>query len=346
MRWLLGLSLFVMHARVIGLPVLDAVAPYNSVSSGSCVATAVEERERQIFKEWVVKLIPRVSETRFRRFRKEVLKHYPRHLHITEFVSFGGVQSSLIMQWAFHTLPCNWYNDGDGLKHIRPCRVPKVISYRELHLSRVVYLFDDPRIALLSLYKRSYQKPQLKKTRSCARPAVLTPQLKQAASNISEYFRNEGGDIFGFEDHFEHWKRGAAELNVPVLFLRSSSVHRYLSELSCFLHLPIEDAAPVALMVPPRETKLSDCTLQQGAVLNKTFGDLLRKMKEVTDCRIYLPNGQDRACVSDSHIAQEATKPPDTQQPKGVEQHLRNIHYQVQQLQQQIDKILVATDKT
>ena len=244
---------------------------------------------------------------------KLIQKQYPRGLSLTLFTSFDGVPCTPVLQWAFQTLPCNWTNGEDGLGQVPPSEVREKLQEKKLHLLRVVYLFDDPRVTLWKLNKRSIPSSPVAKADTSTPSPVSLQSGPHVRPHANETFSNNAGDSFGFEEHFQLWLRGATTLGVPVLFLRasSSSIRMYIYELACFLHVGAADALPLLDRLPetlPPGTVLSHLPFHQAAQLNKTFSSLLLKMQEVSDCRVFHADGSSTACkCSDSFVCPPAS---------------------------------------
>lgn len=93
---------------------------------------------------------------------------------------------------------------------------------------RAVYLFDDPRNAVLSVFRRSYQNWHIRN---------MNGNLDgwEEGYTIDDFLSN-GDDLFRMEEQFEDWVH--ARRSYPILFIRFDELWDHLKTLFSFVGLP------------------------------------------------------------------------------------------------------------
>jgi hypothetical protein len=119
-------------------------------------------------------------------------------------------------------LRTNCYDDSDGLKH---APYPFDPRYRNFKADGVIYVWNDPLLALLSLERRGWLTIQHKKLGG-----------KRGFNSLTEVFamiEREGADVYGFA---RHWRNRAGSIHFQ--FDWRSRDHRLEQFLGC---QPLED---------------------------------------------------------------------------------------------------------
>ena len=117
--------------------------------------------------------------------------------HRTLVTSFGGVGTSALMT-ALSASGALLNDDGDGRKHLP---FGRLMSEKASHLmkrpqvSRILYVYDDPTDAVMSLFRNGYSWDQLEKTRR----ELTAPN---APETVHEYAERKD-DPFQLEAHFD-----------------------------------------------------------------------------------------------------------------------------------------------
>lgn len=126
-------------------------------------------------------------------------------------VSYGGVGCTALMDVLSRFLRVNSKDDKDGLKHKNS---PELPIYKGSKIKRVIYVYNNPMNAVLSLFRRHYQRAQHKK---------LTG--KKAPDNLTlEKYVESGTDMFQMERHFKNWAQGSTKF--PILFVNSQHLYK------------------------------------------------------------------------------------------------------------------------
>ena len=93
---------------------------------------------------------------------------------------------------------------------------------------RAVYLFDDPRNAVLSVFRRGYQDWHIRN---------MNGNLDEWEEGYTiDDFLSNGDDLFRMEDQFEDWVH--ARRSFPILFIRFNELWNHLKTLFSFVGLP------------------------------------------------------------------------------------------------------------
>ena len=135
-------------------------------------------------------------------------------------VSFGGVGCSYIFsQLAKSKISTNHPHDIDGLKHLYS---PVSTKYSE-HIDKfdkIIYVYNDPLLAILSHLKRGWLFGQHRKitgARVTGNPAILTSDVCKNYIEFEKHTLSINKDQFGCSTHFEEWYN--YEHKKPILFV-------------------------------------------------------------------------------------------------------------------------------
>jgi len=140
-------------------------------------------------------------------------------------VLYGGVGTTFLINFLSKYLYTNHPADADGFKHIPlpPIRVKPQ--------ARFIYIFGDPIVSAISLFRRNFHYQQSKKLQRFN----LIQNLINKDENISSY-ANRGKDKLNIEQHFNNWFQHYRLYR--TLFLRYDSIWDNIGHLIDFLELP------------------------------------------------------------------------------------------------------------
>ncbi|MEL7161366.1 MAG: hypothetical protein AAFN92_11480 [Bacteroidota bacterium] len=173
-------------------------------------------------------------------------------------VSPGGVGTTFLMHALQEFRRTNSPDNHDGFKHLP---VPPLAGNRSL---KVVYVFGDPVLATVSLFRRGYQHIQSRVIQKYYRSEFIIPQ----GMPLEEYLAQPRESYF-YRRHLENWRD--IPTPYPVLFLRYANLHEQLPTLRDFLDLPPEFSE----RFPPRKerrSRLGDLPAGIRAGLEKRYG--------------------------------------------------------------------------
>ena len=178
-------------------------------------------------------------------------------------VSFGGVCCTHIMsQIAKSNIHVNSHSDSDGLKHMYS---PYSTKYNQQisKFDKIIYLYNDPLLAILSHFRRKWVFTQHKKI-------TKTPLLKASVCNnyieFEKHTLSVGKDVFGCSTHFEEWYN--YEHKKPILFVDVRD-ENFEHQIQSFLN------TPVTFELIPRNSNKNNCNDDMVAL----YDDIDTKIK-------------------------------------------------------------------
>ena len=140
-------------------------------------------------------------------------------------VSAGGVGTTFLMDAIAAYKKTNCSANTDGYKHLP---IPPISFNDNL---KVIYVFGDPVMASLSLFRRNYHHTQSVWATKFQQYNYVIPEN----INIDDYGKNKREGHY-FENHFNNWKD--KYLCYPTMFLKYENIHDSLDGLCLFLDLP------------------------------------------------------------------------------------------------------------
>ena len=185
-------------------------------------------------------------------------------------VSAGGVGTSFLMKQIGLFKKTNDIDNKDGYKHMSIPPIPKN------NRVKVIYVFGDPMLACVSLFRRNY---------ACTQSVVIQKYNKKKKlidhdENLSEYLE-KGIDKLMFEKHFINWHRTFKVY--PTLFIRYDAIHDNISEIKQFLGLPEE----FLKTFPPekvRSSRIEDLENYELERLNELYGKFRNEILNLNGC--------------------------------------------------------------
>lgn len=140
-------------------------------------------------------------------------------------VSAGGVGTTFLIKAIGKYKKTNDPDNLDGYKH---SPIPPISKNKSL---KVIYIFGDPLVATVSLFRRQYHRTQSAVMQKFRKEQVLLPQDLSLADYVAE-----GKDRLYFGLHFNHWC-----LRFPfyeTLFVHYDVLFDHLRDIQEFLDLP------------------------------------------------------------------------------------------------------------
>jgi hypothetical protein len=140
---------------------------------------------------------------------------------------------------------------------------------------RALYLYGDPRNAVLSLFRRHFQFGHY------AYMNLTEPDADAAArlANL-DAFLDAGVDDFELADHVDRWL--AADEGYPILFVRIDDIPRRWAEVRDYTGL---DAATPAMELQPRASDWRALPAQQRDRIDEMYGALASRLDALLDER-------------------------------------------------------------
>jgi len=185
-------------------------------------------------------------------------------------VSYGGVGCSALMQVLNRFLKTNNPNDADGLKHKNS---PKLPIYKGNIIRKVIYVYNNPMNAVISLYRRNFQQAQLRKLTGKKAPPNFT--LKNYAKS--------GIDIFEMEQHFHNWAIGSNKF--PILMVNGATMYKN-TNLRKIMHFLGVNIPLLFFQQKPRKSnyKTIDPEIREG--LEKIYSKFNQRLNEYPDVKL------------------------------------------------------------
>lgn len=142
-------------------------------------------------------------------------------------VSAGGVGTTFLMKEIAKYKTTNCSSNSDGIKH---SMIPPISKNKKL---KVIYVFGDPIMACISLFRRNYHFTQSKAVQKFQKKKHITPYEK----TLNEYVQ-EKKDNFLFENHLNNWNTRFTFY--PTLFVKYETLFNNIDKVSDFLEMPEE----------------------------------------------------------------------------------------------------------
>ena len=202
--------------------------------------------------------------------------------------SFGGVMSTALISWIGKYKNTNGRGNRDNLKH---ALYPPVGTNPNV---RLVYIFDDPILSVLSLFRQqSYQKSKLIRLDFAAnhywhlsREHRLwfkkKDKLQRDLDSLEAYLRSDFGAL-PLCQQFQNW-RMEPTLH-PILFVRASTIWDRLDALQSFLDLP-EEAIKKFPRKKERRSSSMDLDPPMQEKLQQLYGDFAEEIRRMPDVEI------------------------------------------------------------
>ena len=151
-------------------------------------------------------------------------------------VSHGGVATTTLLEFLSAHGRVNHPYDQDRLKHL--VRPPARVRPRKCFL----YVYGDPVLAVMSLYRRGYVRVQARKNGNVS--------VKRLPVSVDDY-ANQGVDALRLTRHLESWLH--MPLRLPVVFIDAGEVWENAVRLLAVLDLEL-----VQPSFPPQQQRRSD----------------------------------------------------------------------------------------
>lgn len=222
----------------------------------------------------------------------------------TVVASFGGVATTALLHYVREYRTANDPRDSDGLKHL-------VIPPVSLNAgAKYVYVYGDPRNAVLSLFRRDFQHPHSVKLRRYRRGA---PAPIPWECTLEEYL-SAGVDKFHFRDHFYNWYEDYLSA-VPTMFIRYDALHANAESVLDFLDIPMTEIDGF----PPykaRESDLSRLDAETRRMLDAMYRDFAEELRAMDDVQIR--QSDRRRVLSAKHLSMPYLKAYVVQMRDGI----------------------------
>jgi len=186
-------------------------------------------------------------------------------------VSAGGVGTTFLIEAISKYKRTNCPENTDGFKHLP---IPPIKNADQKN----IYVFGDPIMATLSLFRRQYHHTQSRQN-NAFQNTFLSHRIS-LASSLEEYI-NLGIDCLNLERHFENWY--AKYRLYEVFFIHYEHIHEKLSEICSYLNLPqqfIEDFPAKR----ERKSNKNQLEKEQTQQLEQIYHPFSSKLQTIEKC--------------------------------------------------------------
>lgn len=191
--------------------------------------------------------------------------------------SYGGVGTTFLMDFIRKYKKVNDYYDADGLKH---SPLPPISRNKKV---KVIYVYGDPILATVSLFRRGYHHDQSKKLVGYLNTKVKAIPLKMT---LDEY-ASQGIDRFFFKEHFYNYFE--SHLYYPTFFVKYEKIFDVPEQLLEFLELP-KEALKDFPKFKKRSSTLSETSNKTLAGLKNLYGNFHTELERMNNFEIRKPN--------------------------------------------------------
>lgn len=188
--------------------------------------------------------------------------------------SFGGVGTTFLISYLKQFKKINHYDDEDGIKHLP---LPPVSFNKNVKL---IYVFGNPQLAAISLFRRDYHYLQSEKLQKCVRNHL--PSIPKEMT-LQEY-ASQGIDKFYFREQFYNWHDKYLS-SYPTLFIRYETLFDNVEPLLDFLDLP-KDCIEGFPEKKKRNSAIDEIPVSTRKQLDLMYGDFSDELAQLPDVEI------------------------------------------------------------
>jgi len=174
----------------------------------------------------------------------------------------------------------------DGLKH---CNSPDHPMLRKARPEKIIYCYADPRLAVLSLFRRGLADGMQVKLRyfsdDIERYRYLVNERSSRVKSKEEFF-NMGYDCFGINSFWNNWLHGI--IDCPVLFLRYDSIWSNAEKIFDYVGLS-KQLLPRFPCRRGRLTSLDNISEDNLAALDRIYQQTIISMQQMAPFAMRLP---------------------------------------------------------
>ena len=187
--------------------------------------------------------------------------------------SYGGVGTTFLISFLRRFAQTNDPEDRDGFKH---SPLPPISLNAN---TRFIYVYGDPRVATVSLFRRKYHHVQSLKLQKWGR-TTCSPIPE---SMTLEAYVSAGVDGFNFRTHFLNWYE--TYLLHPTLFMKYEALFQNVEPLVEFLNLP-HSAVDEFPAFQKRSSQIDDLPRSTAEALNTMYGPFAEELDRLPDVEV------------------------------------------------------------
>jgi hypothetical protein len=144
-------------------------------------------------------------------------------------ISAGGGGTTYFMDYLLKNtdLKINDINDKDTLKHIS---FNRKIELNNVNCEKIIYLYNDPLLAIKSHFRRNWAMNQLKKH---GNPHKLKEADVTNIDNFLEKTEKNNKDLYGIEEQYDFYMNG--KINKHILFVNFNNILKNKKQIADFI---------------------------------------------------------------------------------------------------------------
>jgi len=191
--------------------------------------------------------------------------------------SFGGVGTSFLIDFLSKHRKTNQFADYDGLKH---SALPPISFNKKIKL---VYIYGDPQLAAISLFRRDYQHYQSAKLQKFTNGKK---DIIPLGTSLQEYAA-DGIDKFKFREHFYNWYD--EHLVHPTFFVKYEKIFDVVEPLLEFLEIPKEYISDFP-QKKKRNSSIESIPEETQKNISAMYDKFRNELSEIADYEIRYPS--------------------------------------------------------
>lgn len=194
--------------------------------------------------------------------------------HTLQVTSFGGTGTTMLYEF-LEELDADIPSDHPNWRPWKHLPVPPEGNEVKDGF-RAIYVFGNPMDAVLSVFRRDYQRWHIRNMRE----DVTEP--KSPDWDLDEFLQ-QSEDPFRMDKHFHEWTH--ADRSYPILCLKFDALWKHLREFFAFAGLPTKYLDEF----PKRRERASDWTEEEDHIrrgLREFYGELWSEIQETPDFQI------------------------------------------------------------
>lgn len=230
------------------------------------------------------RLVPTLYKNRLYHWFQEK-RSWPKLLtHSVQFTSIGGVGTTFLYDFSvkvgldvYQAAQGGRWAAGYGIwKHMRcPLNSLTGPQYEMPPNYRVIYLIGNPRLAVISIFRRNYQLYALDRLQ------VPFDVKKKFSKNWGlEEYANNGQDLFLLDEHVMNWVERPLPKSYSILVLKYEEIKNNKSVLFDFLELSRRQRSEFPTLAE-RKSNLTEVSTNTASGLAKIYRGLEEKIAEL-----------------------------------------------------------------
>lgn len=192
-------------------------------------------------------------------------------------VSHGGSGSTLLAKFLGNHIKVNSpVSTDDGLLH---CSTPDHPLVKIANPKRIIYVYDDPRLSVLSIFRRNLHIGMQAKLRyfgsSPNEYRRVIARYQATVKSLDEFFE-KGYDCFGINSFWQNWSRSWSD--VPLMLLSYDGIWQNLGQILEFSGVSGRDDRTLFPAKSQRAGNLGEISSERLQIFNSIYSKTLCEM--------------------------------------------------------------------